>query len=661
MHHRLKSAQYLSVAMLAALLGACGGGGGGTAYVPPPVVVTPPAPVTPVPPPCVLRIVGDTAIEAGKAGGVTVQACNGSSLDTIVWSQVSGPGVTLLAGRSPTVSFETPVTGTIVLRADATLLDGTTGNVSTSIAVSAAPTASSITLRLDHAVRSNTNTSVRAWPTLRGGDSLTSISWSQIEGPTVTMDTRDNRLLTFKSPDVQADTVLRFRALMTTSSGRQDSDDVYIGVERQAAPPKDQEFDQTARVHPYRMAAAYAPVLKRCVYENNLYYTSSSNNNFCTAGTLPLLAEEAGIGNIPTVEQVMGRVLVSHDFLGANFENFLRVKDANGDFRRLLAGVTAVVIGSHVRPSFYTPGTGAIYLDANNLWLNSEQRDVVTEVPDYRLAFDVDLNYSAYGRLVRNNAYAVFSYPSTSRNLSRDNDALMFSIGRLLFHELGHASDYFPPANRTLNPNKTIWDNVVDRSNNRLLPSDALAQIYPLRSQQMFDLAQVSFWGATATAAQRAYTAADVGGFFASDRANDDYAYSRYENSNSREDLAMLFEDFMMTSRQNVQTDIAFGNKFQTGMTGDQIIIAWGQRGRIGDPVVKPRIKLVLSRMAPWIDPAEVDNLPAPLLMRSGSTWNNNLVLGNAQANSSARIQGGASAERPGADQARDDVKRPRH
>jgi hypothetical protein len=47
----------------------------------------------------------------------------------------------------------------------------------------------------------------------------------------------------------------------------------------------------------------------------------------------------------PTVAQVMGRVLVSHDFLGANFEQFLLTEDPNGDFRRLLAGVSAIVIG----------------------------------------------------------------------------------------------------------------------------------------------------------------------------------------------------------------------------------------------------------------------------------------------------------------------------
>lgn len=656
MSFSVKSVPVLSAALLALLLAGCGGGGGSASTAPIPT----PTP-TPTPTPCVLRIVGDATIEAGKAGGATVQTCSGASMADISWTQVSGPTVTLLAARTPTVSFESSVPGTIVLRADATLLDGSTAQVTTSVPVTSASSNSTITVRLDHSVRMLTKTSVRAWPTLRGGETLSNISWTQVDGPAVAMDTTDNRLLTFTAPDVQADTVLQFRATMTTSSGRQDSDDVYIDVERQAAAPRDNEFDATARVHPYRVMGQYAGVLARCVYDNSLYYTSSSNTNFCTAGTLPLLAQEAGIGNVPTVEQVMGRVLVTHDFLGANFERFLQVKDTNGDFRRLLAGVTSVVIGSHVRPSFYTPATGAIYLDANNLWLTPEERDVVTEVPDYRLAYDVDLNYSSYGRTVRNNNYASFSYPSTSRATARDVDALIYGIGRLLYHELGHAGDYFPPANRDLNPNKNIWDNVVDRASALQLPSDALAQVYPLRSQQMFGLAQVSFWGATATATQRGYTPADVGGFFAGDRANDDYSYSRFESNNSREDLAMLLEEFMMTYRQDVQIDIAFGTKFQTGMTGDQIVIAWGQRGRIGDPAVKPRIKLVLGRVAPWIDSSVVDALPAPLPMRSGATWTSNLTLGNAQAGSAARQSGVPEAGPASIQRMLDDTKRPRH
>jgi hypothetical protein len=440
------------------------------------------------------------------------------------------------------------------------------------------------------------------------------------------MDTTNNRLLMFKTPNVTADTVLKFRATMTTSSGRQDYDEVLIGVDFQGAKPNGYLFESTERVHPYRPAAQYAGVLTRCVYDISLYYTGSANNNFCSAGTLPLLQTEAGPGAIPSVAQVMGRVLVSHDFLGANFEQFLLTQDGNGDFRRLLAGVSAIVIGSHVRPSYYTAATGAIYLDANNLWQAPEERDVVTEVPDYRLAFDDELNYSAFGRLVRNNDYARRSLPPTERNFRYAQD-LLLDLGKLMYHELGHASDFFPTTDRNLDPAQTIYANVLGRITARALTSDALATQYPLQSAEMKALGQVLFQGAAASAAQKAYTAADVGRFFGSDRASDDYAYSIYQDNNSREDLAMLFEEFMMSYRHKVQYDIAFTNLYTDGMTASQVKVGWGERGRIAEPAIKPRIKLVLARIAPWISTAAVDSLPAPVMMTVGASWDANLAI----------------------------------
>jgi hypothetical protein len=318
---------------------------------------------------------------------------------------------------------------------------------------------------------------------------------------------------------------------------------------------------------------------------------------------------------------------VSHDFLGANFEQFLLTQDPNQDFRRLLAGVSSIVIGSHVRPSYYTAATGAIYLDANNLWLAPEQRDVVTEVPDYRLAFDDALNFSGFGRQVKNNVYARRSFPSSSR-ITRTNDELVFDLGRLLYHELGHASDFVPPDRRTMDPSISIYANLVGRIIVKSLPSDALAQQYPLTSTEWKGLGQVMYRGATANAVQRGYSAADVGRFFQSDRASDDYAYSIYQDDNSREDLAMLFEEFMMSHRHGVQYDTAYTNVYTDSMTFDDVIVAWGQRGRIAEPAVKPRIKLVLQRIAPWIDPSAVDGLPAPIMMRPGASWTANLVLG---------------------------------
>jgi hypothetical protein len=626
------------------LLASCGGGGGSA------VIASAPAPAG-----CSVRIDADTSIEAGKTAGATALACSGTLAD-VAWTQVGGPAVTLLAARSPTVSLEPSATGTVRLRADVHLADGTAASATADIAVSAAPAGSFVTLRADHSARPETSTSVRAWPTLVGGETVRDIVWTQVSGPTVTMDTTNNKLLMFKTPATAVDTVLRFRAVMTTSSGKQDQDDVTVGVETQAAKPNGYMFESTERVHPYRSAGVYTAALTRCTYDISLYYVDSVKNSFCSAGSLPLLQAEAGPGAIPSVAQIMGRVLVSHDFLGANFEQFLLTQDTNSDFRRLLAGVTAIVIGSHVRPSYYTAATGAIYLDANNLWLTPDQRDVVTEVPDYRIAFADGLNYSAFGRLIKNNDYARRSFPSTQR-ITRSTGELIVDIGRLLYHELSHASDFFPTTQRTLNPAVSIYDNVAGRIGARTLASDALAAQYQLQSAEMKALGQVLFQGAAANDAQKAYSAADVGRFFGADRANDDYAYSIYQDSNSREDLAMLFEEFMMSYRHGVQYDIAFTNVLTDAMTPAQVIVGWGERGRIAEAAIKPRIKLVIERIAPWIDPAVVDSLPAPIMMKVGASWDANLVLGAGasvmQAQPSPLRMGAASAPRGG----REDLK----
>lgn len=655
----------MALAVCATLgLSACGGGGGGgsgavtPAPTPTPVTPTPtpslPAP-EPVPTPpagCKIQVVADTTVASGKTASASVLSC-GATLTSVNWTQTSGPAVQILAGSDPTVAIETTQPGMIGLRADVTLADGSTTSGTASINVGAAPSGSYLTVRADHSVRQDTSTSVRAWPVLNG-ETLSRITWTQTAGPTVTMDTSDQQVLIFTTPNVTTDTLLKFRATMTTASGKVDYDDVAIGIDHQAATPNGAIFDQTARVHPYRQGAQYSGVLARCAYDVSLYYADNGSNNFCTSGTLPPLQTEVGAG-VPSVAQVMGRVLVSHDFLGANFEQFLLTQDTNGDFRRLLMGVSAIVIGSHVRPSFYTPATGAIYLDAGQLWLSARERDVVTEVADYRSSFDDLLNFTTANRQVRNNDYARRSMPLSERG-TRSVDELIPELGRLLYHELSHAGDFLAPAKRNLNPALSIWENAVVGLNQSSLPSDELAQRYPLTSAEMRGLGQVEFIGATPTAEQRAYTAADVGRFFSSDVASDDYAYSINGNSNSREDLAMLFEEFMMSYRHNIRYDIAFTNVYVDGADSSNLVVAWGERGRIAEPRIKPRIKLVLQRVAPWIDTAAVDALPAPILMTSGRTWGQNLVLGTNAFSSKSASKVETAAQK--GERSRDDVRR---
>jgi hypothetical protein len=265
---------------------------------------------------------------------------------------------------------------------------------------------------------------------------------------------------------------------------------------------------------------------------------------------------------------------------------------------------------------------GAIYLDAENFWLTPEERDVINEAPDYRASFGAALGFAMPWRYVVGNTGARVSFPPSSR-ISRDVSYLTYILGPLMYHELAHANDFSPPSTRgSFVPTEVLLDSALPRLQNRQLPSDAVTDTFPLQSAEMRSLSQVSFQGVTATEAQKALTPTEVAAYFSSDRASDQYAYST-----TREDIAMLFEEFMMSYRQGVRRDVAVTGPITSTTTGSNLIVAWGQRGRIADPGVAPRAKLAIEKLAPWVNSSALNGLPAPLQMRAGSSWTSNLVL----------------------------------
>lgn len=608
---RLAAAALAALAALA--LAACGGGGGGGG-------APAPAPLVCGPGSGSFSIYADTSVAVGKAAGATVAGCTGALRD-VSWTQIGGPAVALLSDRTQTISFEPPAPGTYTFRVD--FVDAAAVRSAT-VSVSATPAnagASAVVLRVDHSVRKGGKVSLRAWPALAAGETQT---WAQIDGPAVVLDTTDPNRILFTAPDVGVDTVLRFRVTRRTANATTDSDDALVLVENYAQAPDNSKLHvfsglHVSRVYPYKATGPFAADLVRCTYDAALRWTDPGRNA-CTLATLPFLHQTTG-GNEPTVAQIMDRVLVSHDWMGAVFEQFIAGAD-KADIRRLLNGVTAIVIGAQVRPSFYYALTGAIYLDADNFWLTPAERDVINEAPDFRSDFDRDLAYSGVWRYTLANNNVFLPWPATSR-LPRTVEYLLYEAGWLMYHELAHASDFLPPSARgALNSAATVWDNLGPRFANAQLPSDELARSLPLQSAEMRALAQVKFQGTAATAAQRAYTPQQVAGFLAPDRATDEYNYST-----TREDIAMLFEEFMMFRNHGIRRDVAITDKIGPTTTGDTLIVRWGSRGRIAETAVRPRVQLAVASLAPWIDPASVDAFPAPLAMRAGESWNANLVL----------------------------------
>jgi hypothetical protein len=620
---------------VAGLLAACGGGGDSPAPPPPASGRCSGVPAF---------VAGDSNAPAGKTVGAVVGSC-GAALTEVAWTQTGGPAtVALLSATTAAIGFDAPAAGSYQFAV--TYRIGTaaprTDNVSVTVVAPTVAPASSITARVDQAVRKGGKASVRAWDTIGAGDSLQSITWTQLEGPTVALDTSDPRRAIFTAPDVATDTLLRFRVTLRTTGGVTDSDDVMVLVENVAQAPSDPNNSgsyvfsdsHVSRTYAYKRNGPFAAVLARCTYDPGLQWTGGAKN-LCSLNELPFLHQTTG-GNVPTVAQIMDRVLVSHDWMGEVFEQFLASAGASDDLKRMFNGVTAIVIGAHVRPSFYYALTGAIYLDADNFWLTAAQRDVIDEAPDFRSDFSRDLQFSAPWRYAFNNQSVFVNFPPNSR-IGRDLSYLLNEAGWLLYHELGHAADFMPPAARgTLNNAISAWDNIAPRFSARQLPSDALTAALPLQSAEMNALAEVMFLSGPAASPTTpvrgipygtltAFTPVQVGGFFGADRASDTYNYST-----TREDIAMLIEEFMLARNHGFRRDVAITDKITSTTTSSTLIVRWGQRGRVGETAVKPRVQQTVQALAPWVlavDTNAVANLPAPISMRTGESWAANLCL----------------------------------
>ncbi len=623
---------FAAASAAALLVSACGGD---SASSPSPAPSPSPSP-SPPSPTCTTAgatysVVVSTVV-VGRVAGAVVAGCTGPLRD-VVWTQTSGPPVTLLSARTQAISFEPTTAGAHVFSVSFTDASNVARTATATINVSAGATPA-VVIRSDQAVRMGGSVSLRAWPALGSGQTQT---WTQTGGPTVTLDATDPNRIIFTAPTVANDTALTFR-VTRTSGGSTDSDDAYVLVEQYAQAPSDPNGTgayvfsdmHVSRVYAYKSTSPYAGVLVNCTFNAQLQWTSASTN-LCPLSTLPFLHTTTG-GNVPTVAQIMDRVIVSHDWMGRAFEDLLTANAGNTDLLRLFNGVTAVLIGAHVRPSFYYALTGAIHLDADNFWRTADERDLIDESPDYRSSYDRDLQYSSLWRYSANNQSIFLPFSATSR-ISRDTSYLLQESAWLMYHELSHASDFMPVSARgALNSSRSAWDNIYPRYSSRQLTSDQLATFYPLNSAVLKALAQIKYVtgpvsGSTLVngipySTLRTLTPNDVASAFSQDVATDDYAHS-----STREDAAMLNEELLMARNHGWRRDFAISDKVSDTSTGSTVIVRWGQRGRAGADALKPRVSFNASQLVPWLGSAAADTLPAPLQMRPGESWTANLVL----------------------------------
>jgi hypothetical protein len=416
------------------------------------------------------------------------------NITNIEWQQTSGTQISLLSPTSKVISFTPTEPGDYSFNVSFSVNGGELQSLEKTVTVEGIN--NKITARLSHSVQADNQVSFRAH--LSPEIELSSLKWQQQQGPEVTLTSENNDgqlAIFFNAPQVSNDSLVSFKVTATDSLTNTTVEDQVAVLIEPASPITDNAYfsDRKAIVFPYNNTSPYADSLVNCIYSNTL--TSS-----CTLAQTPLLAEEVKTSTEPpSITMIMDRVLVSHQWMGDRFKEFLINNDTNNDIKNLLRATTAIVIAYDVRPSFYWAATGAIYLDAENFWLTPEERDTINEAPDFRADFGKDLQFVMPWRYVRNNDYASKRFSITER-LPRSAEDGLYRLMSLMYHELAHANDYFPSYEWYVHNSN---ERVLDAARSSDYESDKLAISLPLASQEMVNLGQVSFAGESATNTQK--------------------------------------------------------------------------------------------------------------------------------------------------------------
>ncbi len=145
---------------------------------------------------------------------------------------------------------------------------------------------------------------------------------------------------------------------------------------------------------------------------------------------------------------------------------------------------------------------------------------------------------------------------------------------------------------------------------------DKLTSWSALNSTVWNGLAGVLYHGNSSSAEQRALTPKQAGAEFAADIANDTYSYSSVW-----EDTAMIFEAILMKHSFNVDRDMTIVPYYED-FDCEVALIKWGQRGRLGDPLIISRAEFVVAQILPEVDFSNFFiNTAAPEQVTYDTSW----------------------------------------
>lgn len=359
------------------------------------------------------------------------------------------------------------------------------------------------------------------------------------------------------------------------------SDNDILDTTGTDVPLSERRFIDDEQVRPYRPNSKYAEVLKDCIVVQE---------DPCTLETLPFIGQET---SDPTVDDIMDRVLVTHDWMGQRFEQVLYAMPAS--VLKLFVPITAVLIGSNVRPSSYWSKFGRIKLDPKSLWLSNSEKLTISQAADFREQFGEDMKYDTSWRVIKDGDYAWGSSSLTGDNERTLRD-IQLPMARLLFHELAHANDniqkeIFPSLLASDTPASASTSNRANAVSTRLFDENLGLSA---QSSWLYAVARTRYNDEELPEFAAGFLAADAGAIMETEGKQTLYGYYT-----TYEDVATLFAQSMMRRYYGVETHIAFFDKpaDEENASCDDYLIGWGSTNRAAADLVKVRSKWVMEQI----------------------------------------------------------------
>jgi len=201
--------------------------------------------------------------------------------------------------------------------------------------------------------------------------------------------------------------------------------------------------------------------------ENLLRCAQASTRAPCTLGELSMIGQEF---SDPTVEDIMHRVVVTHDWAGLRFKQILERMPPST--LALFKPVTHIYIGSEKQDTtfFYSPGRLVINIDA--LWMNPEEKSAIPVAEDTGSGttdggtetLDSGMQFVVGARTLIGGEFAIASRSGSEREFDR----LPFSLAFDLYWTLAYAHNFIRPDElRFADPSQTVGDLIdFDDANN---------------------------------------------------------------------------------------------------------------------------------------------------------------------------------------------------